>query len=259
MTKSRQLISLIFLLAANTCMAFAPLSSQEKMITKHPRRRQQFSSSSTALSMGLTIYGHPGTRSPLVNWAAIEAGLEFEMGDLAKNPHPFGQIPCVTDDEDVVVFESGAILEYIHQQTSAKTLSKKDAASVISWIVFANASLDPICFKETPTGQVYDTGLKEQNKKIARIDTILSKQDFLLGKEFSLADVAVASYLLYVVLFFPNSAGGIKKMYPNLHSYMIRCVSRDAYGQAFGSGTQTKLLDLLNAGASKDKKLFGVF
>jgi glutathione S-transferase len=208
--------------------------------------------------MAITIYGHPGTRSPLVNWGAIEAGMDFQMGDLAKNPHPFGQLPCVTDDAGVVVFESGACLEYFHQQTSAKTLSKKDAAAVISWIVFANASLDPICFKETPTGQVIGTGLTEPNRKIDRINTILSNQDFLLGDTFSLADVAVASYLLYVVLFFPDSAGTIRKIYPHVADYMTRCANRDAYGAAFGEETKAKLLDRMSI-APKDKKLFGVF
>jgi glutathione S-transferase len=65
-----------------------------------------------------TLYGHPGTRSPLINWGACYAvGVELTMGDLSKNPHPFGQIPCLPDDDDVLVFESGAILHYLHDKT----------------------------------------------------------------------------------------------------------------------------------------------
>jgi glutathione S-transferase/alpha,alpha-trehalase len=72
----------------------------------------------------LTLYGSQGSRSPLVNWAAYESGLEISMGDLSQNPHPFGQIPCLEHkfhpqcnddssdikDNTVIVFESGAIL-----------------------------------------------------------------------------------------------------------------------------------------------------
>lgn len=75
--------------------------------------------------------------------------------DLSQNPHPFRQIPCLTDDNGVLVFESGAILQYIYSQSEA---AKKDSparqAAITSWISWANASLDPICFLETPEGKV---------------------------------------------------------------------------------------------------------
>lgn len=104
------------------------------------------------LSSALTLYGHPGTRSPLCNWGAIEVGIDLKMGDLSKNPHPFGQIPCLTDDNDVLIFESGAILLHLHDK-SKDSLSPAEDAAVKSWVTFANASLDPICFLETPDGK----------------------------------------------------------------------------------------------------------
>ncbi len=114
------------------------------------------STTTTTLSMALTLYGSPGSRSPLVNWAAHELNLPLVAGDLSKNPHPFGQIPCLTDDSDsdgggvVVVFESGAILNYLISKAGNNKVLHGDArtAAVISWIAWANASLDPICFLE---------------------------------------------------------------------------------------------------------------
>lgn len=50
-------------------------------------------SSQSSLSMALTLYGSPGSRSPLCGWAALELKLPLQAGDLSKNPHPFGQIP----------------------------------------------------------------------------------------------------------------------------------------------------------------------
>jgi glutathione S-transferase len=75
------------------------------------------------------------------------------MGDLTENPHPFRQIPCLKDDSDVVVFESGAILIYLNS-ISTKSLTDKQRAAIVSWVAWANASLDPICFLETPEGKV---------------------------------------------------------------------------------------------------------
>lgn len=230
------------------------LSSAEAFSTLGKKAIESSSSSSTALMAGLTLYGHPGTRSPLVNWGAYEVGLDLTMGDLSKNPHPFGQIPCLTDDDDVLVFESGAILHYLHDQTKEK-LTKSQAAAVTSWITWANASLDPICFLETPEGKVYDTGLKKPNKRIDQLDKLLAKQKFLTGDDFTLADVAVSSYLLYVLQFFP---GVDICRWPNMKQYMITTCGRPSYAKAFGENVQGFLLEQLKT-KSEEKKLFGMF
>lgn len=208
--------------------------------------------SSSALWGSLTIYGHPGTRSPLVYWGCYELGLTFELGDLAKNPHPFGQLPCLTDDDNVLVFESGAILQYL--LLTQKDLPMSTRAAIVSWITWANASLDPICFLETPQGKVYDTGLRQPNKKIDKLDSILADSSYLVTGEFTLADVAVASYLLYVLQFFSDVN---LARWPNIVRYLQDCVQRPTYGQAFGERVQTYLIQQLEQ--MKPQKTFGLF
>jgi glutathione S-transferase len=209
----------------------------------------------TSLSLGLKLYGHQGTRSPLINWACYELGVDFEMGDLDQCPHPFSQVPCLTKEEDdIVLFESGAILQYLNINY-AKDLTKAQMAAVMSWIAWANASLDPICFKETPDGKVFDTGLKQPNRRIAQLDEMLSKNLFLLDKTFTLADVAVSSYLLYVIQFFPDVD---LSRWPSIVRYMKSCASRPAYGRAFGEDLQSRLVGKLAATGSPKKK-FGAF
>lgn len=216
-----------------------------------------FSAAAAPLSMGLTLYGHPGTRSPLVNWACHELKADFEMGDLSRNPHPFGQIPCMSDDKDVLVFESGAILQYLNTNYSPESLTKQQLAAITSWITWANASLDPICFLETPEGKVYDTGLRNANKRMDRLNEILQEQKWLVDDAgFTIADVAVASYLLYVLQFFPD----VQLRWPAVVKYMKASAERETYVAAFGKDTQAALLDRL----SKQKgdfgdKLFGMF
>jgi len=209
---------------------------------------------SSDLAMGLTLYGSQGSRSPLVNWAAYELGLEITMGDLTENPHPFRQIPCLKDDSDVVVFESGAILIYLNS-ISTKSLTDKQRAAIVSWVAWANASLDPICFLETPEGKVYDTGLKKPNRRIDTLNNILADTDFLVEGEFSVADVAVASYLLYVLQFFP---GVDLSRWPNIVKFMTAACSRPGYAKAFGERVQSSLLNAL-AVMGPSKKRFGMF
>jgi len=129
---------------------------------------------------------------------------------------------------------------------------------VTSWISWANASLDPICFLETPDGKVYDTGLRTSNRRIEKLNQILSKSSFLVPDGFSLADVAVASYLLYVVQFFPDVE--LHSKWPHVVRYMKECASREGYKQAFGSNVQGFLLGRLDdMETGKEKKLFGMF
>ena len=128
--------------------AFSPTSINTKQSSAR--------SSSSSLNMVATLFGSQGSRSPLVNWGAYELNVPLEMAqDLSQNPHPFRQIPCLTDDDGVLVFESGAILQYIYSKSDAASKdSSERQAAITSWISWANASLDPICFLETPEGKV---------------------------------------------------------------------------------------------------------
>jgi glutathione S-transferase/alpha,alpha-trehalase len=67
------------------------------------------------------------------------------------------------------------------------------------------------------------------------LENYLKDKDWLVQNEFSVADVAVASYLNYVPIFFSN-ANPISR--PNIIKYMKRCAERSAYGEAFGKEHQ---------------------
>lgn len=97
------------------------------------------------------LWGSRGSRSPLVDWWLHELGVEWDAPS-AGNPNPFGKIPCLRDGENVL-FESGAILLYLAGKYG-RLESSKEMADAYKWVTWANASLDPICFVETPTGQV---------------------------------------------------------------------------------------------------------
>lgn len=64
------------------------------------------------------------------------------------------------------------------------------------------------------------------------LEQILGGCEWLVDDQFSVADVAVGSYLNYVPLFFPNTDLSAK---PGIASYMARCAARPAFGEAFGA------------------------
>lgn len=205
------------------------------------------------------LFGSQGSRSPLVNWYLYEIEQDFEMVNAAtvdrrspEFPHPFGQIPALLDG-DLKVFESGAILLYLADKYGGLDSPEKRAEAG-KWVFWANATLDPICFIEDGNGRVLDTGLRGEPRAINRLEQILSDREFLLGDAFSVADVAVGAYLLYVPQFFSDV--DVSK-WPNLQRYMKQLCERPAYARAFGAPVASQLSDMLSGKAPA--KLFGLF
>ena len=77
----------------------------------------------------------------------------------------------------------------------------------------------------------------------------MQKKQWLVGDTFSLADIAVASYGLYVLLFFPQVS--IAEQWPQLAHYLQRSAERPAYAEAFGADMQTQLVGLLQRDLQK--------
>lgn len=214
-------------------------------------------------SSGPVLFGSQGSRSPLVNWYLHEIGQDFEMVPAAQvdrtspeYPHPFGKIPALQDGS-VKVFESGAILMYLADKYGGLDTPEKRAEAG-KWVVWANASLDPICFKEDGNGRVLGTGLADDPPALRTLDALLADREFLLGSgedSFSVADVAVGSYLLYVPLFFPDI--NTLPRWPNIQRYMLQLLQRPAYAKAFGEGTAQQLQKVVSR--EGDSKLFGLF
>lgn len=106
--------------------------------------------------------------------------------------------------------------------------------------------------------------MRKPNKRIEKLNQILSTPTtYLVNNEFSLADVAVSSYLLYVVQFFPDVE--LYSKWPNIVRYMRDCVTRVEYANAFGDNVQSFLIERLDAmmmvgsDGKQEKKIFGMF
>jgi len=151
----------------------------------------------------------------------------------------------------VRLFESGAILNYIADKYGGLD-SPAARAEAGKWVSWANASLDPVCFVENDKGQVLETRLRGDPPVLRTLDDLLKKQAFVTGEDFSVADVAIASYLLYVLLFFPDVA--VAGKWPSVAAYMKTCAQRPAYAEAFGEELAATLAGRCD---NKDKNMFG--
>ena len=140
--------------------------------------------------------------------ALTEQRIEFKRIDidLAAKPDwfkklsPLGKVPALLIDEQTVLFESNAIVEYINDISGASLLAADPLprARERAWIEFASATLNNI-------GQLYNAKTEadylrvysELESKWCALEKNLSGSTFFSGEHFSLVDAAFAPLFRY--------------------------------------------------------------
>ncbi|MGB3655339.1 MAG: glutathione S-transferase family protein [Rivularia sp. (in: cyanobacteria)] len=182
----------------------------------------------------IKLYGGTFSRASIVHWylEELEIPYEFVKLDMKAGEHlkpeflainPMGKVPAIADG-DFQLWESGAILLYLADKYSKKTLSPEERGLYCQWSLFANATLGPGIFVE-------DKRDKEMPRLMNPLNEILGQQPFLLGEEFTVADVAVGSILNYIPMMLKLDLSE----YPNVTSYMKKLSERPAFQKAMGS------------------------
>lgn len=190
---------------------------------------------------------HLGTsRSDRIIWLAHELGIEYELvvhqrGADFRSPaaiwelNPMGKAPVI-EDGDVVVFESGAILEYLLEQYGQGRLqassSQESSLRYKHWMHAAESTLmTPILFDFLGAALQQDLGrlnnfiAGEYKTVLGYLDNELSAGDYIAGAEFSAADIMVA----YPLFMAEGLAGKPLQNYSAINAYLQRLKQRDAY------------------------------
>jgi glutathione S-transferase len=180
-----------------------------------------------------------------VRWALEEVGLPYEvhlLGDGEKNSpeyramQPFGQVP-VYEEDDLVLFESGAIL--LHIADKSETLMPRDAAGrarVTAWTFCALNTVEPYIANLT-TIDLFNADqdwaktrrpveLDRVKTRLATLDERLTSQDCLEGGRFTVADLLMTTVLRNL------RHCDLVSQYPALDAYIKRNESRPAFKRA---------------------------
>lgn len=192
--------------------------------------------------MSLTIYGTPASRSFRVLWAAEETGLPYrnlpwsylgpeirEASYLAINPN--GTIPALTDD-GFALFESLAMNLYLARKAGKLLPADLEGeALVLQWTLWAATEAEPLIGAWTyhtmllPPEQRKPEAAAEAAaklpKRLAVLEGALADRDYLLGQEFTIADLNVAAVLFRAPLFGLDA-------YPRVKAWHARCLARPA-------------------------------
>ena len=199
----------------------------------------------------LKVYHAPNTRSIRVVWALEELGIPHEVKKLAFNPkelqsaeylgvHPLGKVPAIQDD-GFTMTESGAIVEYLVAKYGKGKLmpayGSNEYGACLMWIHFAEATLTaPLGSiaqhsfalpQEKRLPQVVAMATEQVKRMLGIIDKELAGKEFILGKEFSAADIMLGySVHLAKLLRMPVDD------YANVAAYYARLASRPGLQKA---------------------------
>ena len=196
------------------------------------------------------LYGIPGSRALRSIWAAEEVGVDYELvqtnflGDSKKPDYlainPNGRIPALVDG-DLVLFESMAINLYL-AKTYGGDLYPRDAASEAlanQWTIWGMTELEPLLMQMVlhkvmlPEDQRdaarVETAEREIERPLAVLDAHLAERDYLLGSDFTIADLNLAGAVMLA-----NFASYDLSSYANVTRWLGSCVARPSMARAQG-------------------------
>ncbi len=202
------------------------------------------------------IVHHLGkSQSERIVWLCEELGIPYELRVYDRDPvtrlappdykalHPMGAAPVITDG-DLVLAESGAIIEYIVATHGKGRLTlapdHPDFAQFLFWFHFANGSLQPATGRNMILARLK---LPEDNPvlramkgrldlALGLVEARLTKTAFLAGSEITTADIMIVFTLTTMRLFLPFDLAP----YPAILAYLQRIGARPAYRRAMQKG-----------------------
>jgi len=192
----------------------------------------------------LKIYGTSMSRAGRCLWALEETGVKYEhiptpIAD-AKTPaqlklNPNGHIPVI-DDDGFVLYESMAINFYLAAKSGKAPLwpeSLQDRAHANQWSYWAMLEVEPHLVvllqhrlflpADQRNEKMVANALEALKAPLAVIEKHLGNRDYLLGKDFTIADLNVASVWAIgqmVQLDFSSA--------PKTTAWLAKCTSRPA-------------------------------
>jgi glutathione S-transferase len=178
-----------------------------------------------------------------VRWALEEAGLDYRARLLDQErpaeyllEQPFDQVPCFNDGK-VRIFETGAIVQYLGEQSEA--LLPRDPQGkyrAIQWTYAALNSLEPavlnlllidIFYAGEEWARLRRPGAEDFTKlKLKRVSDWLGDKQWLEGDRFTIGDLMMVTVLRF--LRHTDLVAG----FPNLAAFQQRGEARPAFQRA---------------------------
>ena len=194
----------------------------------------------------MKLYYSPGACSLSPHIALLEAGLPYDLvkvdlrakklenGEDFLKVNPKGQVPALVLDNGELVTEGPVIVQRIADQAAAKNLAPaRDSAErykLLEWLTYINSEL------HKNIGPLFNPALADEAKAVFKdramgkfryVDGHLAGKDYLMGKQFNVAD----GYL-YVMLRWADGMKFDLSGLNNLNAYKDRVAARPKVNEA---------------------------
>jgi glutathione S-transferase len=197
----------------------------------------------------LTIHHAPGTRGFRVIWLCEELALpyrvqrvdfsaEYRASPEWRRMNPVGKVPVLSDGE-LTMFESGAMVQYLLDRYGQGRLQPSPGSAAhahyLQWSWFAEATFGRAtgeianhkrAFAGAPIAQAIEEMRGRARACLHAVDAALAGRRYLLGEEFSAADIMMG----YTLGSFDRHVGDAHP--PNVGAYFERLGARPAYAAA---------------------------
>ncbi len=190
----------------------------------------------------ITLYGSANSSAGRCVWLLEELNVPYEQKELnmkareQKSPwflklNPNGKVPVLVDGE-FVLWESQAINQYLAEKYKPELLGRtlEDKANISKWIWWSTLHVQKY-FDTILYFVLFNVGSKDVAIKAGEdvkpfltiLNDHLEKRDFMVGTEFTLADLSVAAVI--------NTGFGLEydfTPYPSIVAWMGRMKTRPA-------------------------------
>lgn len=198
----------------------------------------------------MKLYHAAQTRSVRPRWLLEEIGAPYTLVrlDMSKGEHkspeymkihPHGAVPALVDG-DLTLFESAAICAYLADKFPEKHMAPAVGTPArglyYQWMFYTMATLEPPVIEVVlhtvmlPEAQRSAAAAEAGRTKFAQVAQVLEQalagKSFILGDQFSVADVMVGSTLTWAQVM------GILSGHPVLEAYVGRLATRPAFQRA---------------------------
>lgn len=203
----------------------------------------------------LTVHHLGKSQSERIVWLCEELGIPYQLKNYARDKvtmlapadykalHHIGAAPVITDG-DVVLAESGAVVDYIIAKYGKGRLvlaaDHPDFAPFLYWFHFANGTLQAGMgrlmilnrLKLADDNPILVASRARLDRAFDLIEARVKQAEYLAGSEFTTADIMSVFSLTTMRYFQPYDLGRC----PNIIKYLARIAARPAYRRAMEKG-----------------------
>lgn len=201
----------------------------------------------------LKLHHAPTSRAGRIVWLLEELEIKYQLNSMKFHPsdlksdehrkrHPLGRVP-VLEDGDVILYESGAIVEYVLEKHAPGKLKPSVHTDLypqyLQWFHYCEGMVMPpiniivvqtiLLPKERQNAESLSQAQKLLGKALSPVNQNLKDKEYLIG-DFSGADI-----MLGHALYMSNKLGCVSEEMINIKNYIERLIARPHFTKAINT------------------------